>query len=1029
MRKLLLVFLPFLCLIIIGWRSGGPGLVAGKKVTGAPGDDGLCNLSGCHSNATGGSGSVVLTFSGAANEYVPGNVYSITVTITDATKLEGGLQILAVRTDNNASVGTFTPITNTHNVVLSGKTYFEHGPPKLMTAGVVQWTFNWTAPGTNVGNIKFYCGGLATDNNNTKTGDLVYSTNLEIAPQFVPAPVADFSASPLAFCEGGSTTFTDASTGQITSWSWSFGVGAIPPTATGTGPHIVNYPTSGSKTITLTTTGPGGSDVETKSNYITVHEPVIADFSVSVNQACVGTQINFQNTSAFGTTCSWDFGDGTIVVGDCFPAHTYTAAGSYLVTLTIVDANGCTDNVSQLINIYPLPSPSVSSSNGTLICFGTTTDLSVPFSNTVLGWYLDGVLIANSAGVNPITVGEGNFYAEVSDANSCTGLSDDISITFLPEQTANFTPNGILTACTNENIVLNAAPGFVSYQWILNGSPIANGTNDQWVALQSGIYTLEATDNNGCVSSQTDTLDLTLNISPQVYLPPSVSACGNVLLDAGNDGTTYLWSNGELTSSIIATNSGNYSVTVTGNNSCVTIDSSLVNISTSVSVFLGNDTTICGSIVLDAGSGFASYLWNDGTTDQTLSVIQSAQYWVSVTDQTGTCSAADTINIIINALPQYSIFSSSGSTICFDETDSLIVPDNFSSYQWSNGSTQNINLIDAGGIYTVTVTGTNGCATIQSVTIQELPELIVFLGNDTQFCNGQTYLLDAGNNFSIYQWSTGDAGQSITISVDGDYGVTVTDVNGCVASDEINIEVHPLPPVLAGLDREMCLGDTVHLHAGGALSFVWFPPNALDDPNSANPVCQANTTISYTVTGTDIHNCVNSDVVVVTVNPLPPVPSVSNNGGDGTAPDTLQCSLSGFVYQWFLDGDPINGANGQTYIANEAGDYHVEITDLNNCSSVSSVFTVEESIGVSNVGLPKMTIFPNPVMDQLHISFENMHGSLSIYVFNLLGQEFLIEQSFSSGMIVLNTTGLPPGIYFLEAKNIFGHTISRFVKN
>ena len=83
-------------------------------------------------------------------------------------------------------------------------------------------------------------------------------------------PVADFSANNLTICTGLSTTFSNTSTGTITNYSWNFGPGASPATANTAGPHTVTYSTGGAKTISLTVSGPDGSSVKTKTNYITV---------------------------------------------------------------------------------------------------------------------------------------------------------------------------------------------------------------------------------------------------------------------------------------------------------------------------------------------------------------------------------------------------------------------------------------------------------------------------------------------------------------------------------------------------------------------------------------------------------------------------------------------------------------------------------------------------------------------------------------------------------------------------------------
>ena len=83
-------------------------------------------------------------------------------------------------------------------------------------------------------------------------------------------PVADFSANNTSVCPATNIIFTNSSTGNISTYNWSFGTDATPSSATGPGPHTVSYATPGSKTLSLTTTGPDGTDTETKLNYITI---------------------------------------------------------------------------------------------------------------------------------------------------------------------------------------------------------------------------------------------------------------------------------------------------------------------------------------------------------------------------------------------------------------------------------------------------------------------------------------------------------------------------------------------------------------------------------------------------------------------------------------------------------------------------------------------------------------------------------------------------------------------------------------
>jgi PKD repeat protein len=128
-------------------------------------------------------------------------------------------------------------------------------------------------------------------------------------------PVANFSANLTTVCQNANVTFTSSST-DATSYDWNFGSGASPATATGVGPHIVSYTTSGNKTVTLDVIGPDGSDSETKTNYITVNSNVTPSVSIvaSANPITSGTSVTFTATPTNGGTPSyqWKLNGGNV---------------------------------------------------------------------------------------------------------------------------------------------------------------------------------------------------------------------------------------------------------------------------------------------------------------------------------------------------------------------------------------------------------------------------------------------------------------------------------------------------------------------------------------------------------------------------------------------------------------------------------------------------------------------------------------------------------------------------------------------
>jgi len=171
------------------------------------------------------------------------------------------------------------------------------------------------------------------------------------APSAPAAPVADFMADPMSGYAPLTVYFYDLSTGDITSWAWDFG---DPGTSDQQDPSH-EYKSAGSYTVSLTATGLGGSDTETKTNYITVSEmpsPPVAGFSGSPTSGDAPLTVQFTDESTGTiTSWSWDFGDGGSSAQQN-PSHEYQSAGSYEVGLTVTGPGGSnTKTETDYINV------------------------------------------------------------------------------------------------------------------------------------------------------------------------------------------------------------------------------------------------------------------------------------------------------------------------------------------------------------------------------------------------------------------------------------------------------------------------------------------------------------------------------------------------------------------------------------------------------------------------------------------------------------------------------------------------------
>jgi len=152
-------------------------------------------------------------------------------------------------------------------------------------------------------------------------------------------PTASFNAAPLTGTAPLTVNFTDTSTGTITSRSWNFGDGG---TSTAQNPSHV-YSLAGTYTVSLTVTGPGGSNTATRAGLITVaapNAPPAADFTATPLSGTAPLTVNFTDRSTGTITSrSWNFGDGGTSTAQN-PSHVYTTAGTFTVSLTVTGPGG-----------------------------------------------------------------------------------------------------------------------------------------------------------------------------------------------------------------------------------------------------------------------------------------------------------------------------------------------------------------------------------------------------------------------------------------------------------------------------------------------------------------------------------------------------------------------------------------------------------------------------------------------------------------------------------------------------------------
>ncbi|HRC33807.1 MAG TPA: hypothetical protein PK736_10230, partial [Bacteroidia bacterium] len=303
----------------------------------------------------------------------------------------------------------------------------------------------------------------------------------------------------------------------------------------------------------------------------------------------------------------------------------------------------------------------------------------------------------------------------------------------------------------------------------------------------------------------------------------------SVQLSANNSMSSYLWSNGATTQSIVVKSAGNYSVFIT-NYSGVSATSSIVGVIVNALPNANVNATfasICppNTTELSVNSG-VSYLWSTGATTKKIIVSATGAYIATVTNTAGCTRASVPFNVGLGNCGTTAQISPNGPiTFCYGGTV-ILNCNSQSSYQWSTGSTAQSISVNQGGIYTVSVVNSFGIASSSSITITVNPvpyAQIVSSGGDT-VCEGYPLLLTAQGGLG-YLWSNGESVATVLEEYAGTYTVTVTNEFACTSSASYIIHDGNCVPdaTISFLGNPVfCEGDSCIFEAmPGMQSYLW----------------------------------------------------------------------------------------------------------------------------------------------------------------------------------------------------------------
>lgn len=454
--------------------------------------------------------------------------------------------------------------------------------------------------------------------------------------------------------------------------------------------------------------------------------------------------------------------------------------------------------------------------------------------------------------------------------------------------------------CSGATIALSGGGGNASstYAWTgPNGftSNLQNPTIPASTTANAGTYNLTV-NSIGCVATATTTV--VVNPLPLVDAGIDQTVCtGASVTLTGSGATTYSWNN-SVTNGISFTPSATTTYTVTGTNSgCTNTDQVLVTVNP-LPTIVANDVSVCanGTITLSA-IGASTYTWSPGTdlssttgSSVNSTPVASITYTVTGTDANG-CINSDPITVTV--VPTTPVDAGPDVSICQGNSTILSASGGIN-YTWDNGLGNGNNVsISPSSTTTYSVIGTdaNGCPGTDNMTVTVNSNPTINAGTDLTICAGASITL-TGSGAINYNWDNGATDGISFIPLSSElFTVIGIDANGCSSTDQINVSVNPLPIVNAGIDQTVCEGTSVTLSGSGASIYTW--DNGILDNSAFVPT----STLTYTVTGTDVNGCTNTDNVIVTFNPLP----LTNAGADITVCDGTSVILTGSgatTYSW-----------------------------------------------------------------------------------------------------------------------------------
>lgn len=648
-------------------------------------------------------------------------------------------------------------------------------------------------------------------------------------------------------------------------------------------------------------------------------------------------------------------------------------------------------------------------------------------------------------------------------SGTCVAYSDTLTVVVSPALTATVNPSGNVARCIGDSLTMTTSGGAnASYQWLLNGVPVAGAVDSFFTVGASGSYVVIISYLTGCSAMSAPTV-VTFDPPP----PAFVAALGDTNLCPGDSvtlqafgGGSYQWLlngtaiGGATGATITVGASGQYAVEVTSVATCTDTSAATMvtlNPAPTAGISAGGPTNFCaGDSVVLTGSGGTTWMWLlngqviAGATNSTYAAMSTGAYQAVAMNGFGCADTSAVENVVADPVPVATL-NPVGLPVACEGDSVMFLAGGGGGYNWLFNNqpisdTTSYLMASVPGDYTVIVTSPAGCVdTSTTFAFTWYPPIspVVSAAGSQFLCPGQTSILAVTATGAIgFQWFlndtalVGETNPTYTAMGPGAYTIVVTDANGCDYQSPIfNIfpGSDPQAEIIPQGSLPLCSGDSIALLGQGGDSYQWLL--------AGQAIAGATDSILWVTQSGDYSlevttGCGMDTSAMLNVNiAAGPTAGFEYENYPGNEVKFIDRSISGATWLWdFGDGSTGSNTNLQNPFHSYPGPGTYQVTmitwDIFGCSDTitQAVIVTDPSFFIPNVFSPN----GDGVNDVAQTNF-GLLNDIRFHIYNRWGREVFFTNN--------NTTwwdgkfkgkDAPDGVYFylLEAIDVQENAVS-----